>query len=80
MIVILSNMRPSILSAMRIIFGMGAAAVTIAVVVGLTVEWGIVSGVLRNAQWFDMVLVVEAAGLALVAALLAGAIGRPKVP
>ena len=76
MIFILSAMKPSLMSAARIVIGVFVVAATVGLVVGLAVEIGIISGVLLNGHTFDLVLVIEAAAVLVFAALLAGTSGQ----
>jgi hypothetical protein len=47
-------------------------AASIGLVVGLTAEWGVISGILRSGQAFDLLLVIEAAVVLVIVALLFG--------
>ncbi len=71
-------MRPSLLSAIWIVLGVCTVATSVGLVVGLTAEWGIVSGAMRDGNSFDLVLVIEAALVAAIIALLAGSITQAR--
>ena len=64
------------MSAMRIVIGMFAVAAAVGLVVGLTVEIGVISGALLNGHTFDLVLVIETAAVLVFAALFAGTSGQ----
>jgi hypothetical protein len=64
-------MRPSLLSAFRMVIGLSCAAALIAVLVGVAAEWGVITGWLRvGGAWFFLVVLVEAVALLLLAVLL----------
>jgi hypothetical protein len=60
-------MRPSLLSALWIVAGIGAIATAIAALVGIAVEWGALSGALRSGWSLDRWLAIEVAFVGVVA-------------
>jgi hypothetical protein len=52
-------MRPSFLSALWIVAGVGTLAAAVALVVGLMAEWAAISGALDNGWSFDRWLLIE---------------------
>jgi hypothetical protein len=62
-------MRPSFLSALWIVAGVGALAAAIALLVGIVAEWGAIDGALASGWSFNRWLVIEV-GLAAALALL----------
>jgi hypothetical protein len=63
-------MRPSFMSALWIVAGVGTIAGSIAVLIGLVTEWGQISGALASGSTFDLWLVIQIALVAAVAVLL----------
>lgn len=63
-------MRPSFMSALWIVAGVGTISGSIAVLIGLVAEWGQISGALGSGSTFDLWLVIEIALVAAVVALL----------
>jgi hypothetical protein len=63
-------MRPSLMSALWIVAGVGTIAGSIAVLIGLVTEWGLITGALGSGSRFDLWLVIEIALVAAVAVLL----------
>jgi hypothetical protein len=63
-------MRPSFMSALWIVAGVGTIAGSIAVLIGLVTEWGQISGALGSGSRFDLWLVIEIALVAAVVVLL----------
>jgi hypothetical protein len=64
-------MRPSLLSAFRLVIGLSCAAASIAVLVGVAAEWGVITGTLQmGGAWFFLVVLVEAVALLLLTGLL----------
>jgi hypothetical protein len=57
---------------MWIVMGICAVAGSIGVLVGLTAEWGVLTGAMRSGGSFDLVLVIEAALVAAIVVLLVG--------
>jgi hypothetical protein len=68
-------MRPSLLKALWMLAGIGAAAAAVALLVGVVTEWGAVSGALEGGRSYDLWLVIE---IALAAALVALVIATTK--
>jgi hypothetical protein len=64
-------MRPSFLSALWIVAGVGTIATAVALLVGIAVEWGAVSGALGSGWSLDRWLAIEVAFVALVALFIA---------
>jgi len=70
-------MRPSLLSALWIVAGVGTLASAIALAVGLMAEWAAISGALDDGWSFDRWLLIEtglvttAVGLLIAATTLA---------
>jgi len=73
-------MRPSLLSALGIVLGICATATAIGLLVGLTAEWGVVSGLVFSGHFLGLVLVGVAATVLVIAALLAGTTRRRRAP
>jgi hypothetical protein len=71
-------MRPSLVSALWIVFGVCMIAGSIGLLVGLSAEVGVISGAMRSGNSFDMVLVIEMAVVAAVVALLYGSIRQAR--
>jgi hypothetical protein len=64
-------MRPSLLSALRLVIGLFGVASVVGVVMGVAAEWGVVAGALQlGGPFFFLVVVVEAVVLLLLTALL----------
>jgi len=64
-------MRPSFMSALWIVAGIGTIATAIALLVGIVVEWGAVNGALQSGWTFDRWLAIEVAFVGLVALFIA---------
>src|SRR5215472_8260435 len=70
-IVIISDMRPSFMSALWIVAGLGTVATTVALLVGIAVEWGVVSRALSSGWSLGWWLAIEVAFVSLVALFVA---------
>jgi hypothetical protein len=66
-------MRPSFMSALWIVAGVGTIAAALALLVGIVTEWGAISGALGSGWSFDQWLVIEIAFVAGIVALLIAA-------
>jgi hypothetical protein len=64
-------MRPSFMSALWIVAGVGAVATTVALLVWIAVEWGAISGALSSGWSLDRWLAIEVAFVGLVALFIA---------
>ena len=64
-------MRPSFMSALWIVAGVGTVATTLALLVGIAVEWGAVSGALHSGWSLDRWLAIEVAIVGLIALFIA---------
>jgi hypothetical protein len=60
------------LSAIWIVLGVCMVAGSIGLLVGLTAEWGVITGAMGSGNSFDVVILVEAIVVAAIVALLAG--------
>ena len=78
LIVRLSDMRPSLGSAVWIVVGLCTVAAAMGLLVGLLAEWGLIAGALSSGQRLDLVLIIESALVALVIVMLIGATRRPR--
>ena len=65
-------MRPSLMSALWLVAGVGTIAAAIALLVGIVAEWGAITGALASGSAFDLWLLVEVAFVATLVALLLG--------
>jgi len=64
-------MRPSLISALWIVAGVGTVATAVALLVAIAVEWGAISGALRSGWSLDWWLAIEVAFVGLVALFIA---------
>ena len=80
MIAILSDMKPSLPAALWIVLGICTVAGSIGLLVGLTAEWGVISGAMRSGSSYDTVLVLEVAIVAAIVALLIGTTRQSSKP
>lgn len=71
-------MRPSFMSALGAVIGTCVAAAAIGLLVGLGVEWGVISGAVGSGQFIDLVLVGVVAFVLVVGALVARARRRRR--
>ena len=66
-------MRPSFVSGLWIVAGVGTIAAALALLVGIVAEWGAISGALGDGWSFDRWLAIETALAAAVVVLLIAA-------
>ena len=66
-------MRPSFLSALWIVAGIGTLAGAIGLVVGIAAEWGAITGALADGWSFDRWLAIEVAFVAVLVLVLIAA-------
>jgi hypothetical protein len=64
-------MRPSFMSALWMVAGVGTVATALALLVGIAVEWGAVNGALHSGWSLDRWLAIEAAFVGIVALFIA---------
>lgn len=71
-------MLPSLRSALWIVGGVCTIAGAVGLLVGVTAEWGVITGAMGSGQSFDLVLVIEAVLVLLVVVLLMGSMRQPR--
>lgn len=71
-------MAPSMRSALWIVGGIFTVAAAVGLLVGMTAEWGVITGAMGSGQSFDLVLVIEAVLVLLVVVLLMGTMRQPR--
>jgi len=71
-------MRPSLVSALWMVAGVGTIAAAIALLVGIVAEWGAITGALASGSAFDLWLLIEVAFVAVLVALLIGTTRRVR--
>jgi hypothetical protein len=64
-------MRPSLMSALWIVAGVGTVATAVALLVEIAAEWGAISGALDSGWSLDRWLAIEVASVGLVALFVA---------
>jgi hypothetical protein len=66
-------MRPSLLSALRLVIGLCCAAAGLGLVMAVAAEWGSIAGALHlGSAFFVLIVLGEAAAVLLLAGLLVG--------
>ncbi|HYW24831.1 MAG TPA: hypothetical protein VE953_11755 [Terriglobales bacterium] len=71
-------MRPSLISALWIVAGVGTISAAVALLVGIMAEWAAISGALTSGWSFDRWLVIEIAIVAGLVVLLIAATRRAR--